>query len=197
VVPAVPEQVPAGLLLQRPDVAAAERQMAAANARIGIARRAWLPTLSLGTSGALRSGRLGDLIDAPVRVWSLGPALAARLFDGGARQAELERLAAAYDEQASAWRAGVLAAIRETEDALAALRSLHEEMAQQRRLVALADENERVAVVRYEAGEVSFLEVATAQSLAISSRRAALDVEAERLLASMALIAALGGGWQP
>lgn len=196
-VPATPAQVPAALLVRRPDVAAAERQMAAANARIGIARRAWLPTLDVGAAGALQGGRWRELIDAPARVWSLGPSLAALLFDGGARRAEELRTQALYDEQAQIWRASVLQAVRETEDALASLQSLAEQDAQQRRLVALAEENERVVTYRYEAGEVTFLEVASAQALALSSQRSALDVEAERLLASMQLIAALGGDWRP
>jgi outer membrane protein TolC len=136
------------------------------------------------------------LLDAPSRVWSLGPRLAATLFDGGARRANEALFSAAYDEQAAAWRAGVLSAVRETEDALAQLATLAEQERQQARLVELANENERVVGYRYEAGEISFLEVATAQNLALSARRAALDVRAERLAASMALVAALGGGWQ-
>src|SRR5690606_29777587 len=138
---------------------------------------------------------LARLIDAPARVWSLGPQLAATLFDGGARRADEAAFLAAYDEQAAAWRGGVLTAVRETEDALAQLATLAEQERQQQRLVALANENERVVGYRYEAGEIGFLEVATAQNLAFSARRAALDVQAERLAASMALVAALGGGW--
>lgn len=194
-VPDTPAQLPSALLVRRPDVAAAERQVAAANARLGAARSAWLPDLSLGVGGALQSGRWSDLFDAPVRIWSLGPTLAATLFDGGARRAEEARSLAVVDEQAQAWRAAVLQAVRDTEDALASLRSLAELEAQQRRLVALAEENERVVNHRYEAGMITYLEVATAQTLALDSRRTALDVQAERLLASMQLIAALGGGW--
>lgn len=195
-VPAVPSAVPSSLLLRRPDVAAAERLVASANARIGVAQSAWLPDLTLSASGALQAGSLARLLDAPARVWSLGPSLAATLFDGGTRQAAEAQAWAVYDEQAAAWRASVLQAVREAEDALVALATLTEQDAQQQRLVALADENERVVTYRYEAGEISFLEVATAQNLALTSRRAALDVQAERLAASMQLIAALGGGWQ-
>ena len=195
-VPAIPGAVPASLLLRRPDVAAAERLVAAANARIGVAQSAWLPDLTLSASGALQGGSLRQLLQAPARAWSLGPSLAARLFDGGTRQAAEAQAWALYDEQAAAWRASVLQAVGETEDALLALASLTAQDAQQQRLVALAADNERVVTYRYEAGEISFLEVATAQNLALSSRRAALDVQAERLAASMQLIAALGGGWQ-
>ena len=194
-VPATPPELPSALLVRRPDVAAAERQLAAVHARLGIARRAWLPTLSIGASGGVQSTRWRDLLDAPARIWSLGPALAATLFDGGLRRAETARMEAVHDEQTQVWRASVLAGVRETEDALASLLLLAEEGAQQQRLVDLAESNERVVTHRYEAGEITFLEVATAQNLSLQSRRAALDVEAERLLASMRLIAALGGGW--
>lgn len=196
-VPPAPGALPAELLRRRPDLTAADRLLAAAHARLGVAQRAWLPDLTLSASGTLQASSLARLLDAPVRVWSLGPQLAATLFDGGARRADEAQFLAAYDEQAAAWRGGVLAAVRETEDALVQLATLAEQDRQQRRLVDLASENERVVGYRYEAGEISFLEVATAQNLALSARRAALDVQAERLTASMALVAALGGGWQP
>ena len=195
-VPAVPAALPGELLRRRPDLAAAERALAAAHARLGVAQRAWLPDLNLSASGTLQASSLARLLDAPARVWSLGPQLAATLFDGGARRADEATFLAAYDEQAAAWRGGVLSAVRETEDALAQLASLAEQELQQQQLVSLANENERVVGYRYEAGEISFLEVAIAQNLALSARRAALDVQADRLAASMALVAALGGGWQ-
>lgn len=196
VVPAIPAALPGELLRRRPDLAAAERALAAAHARLGVAQRAWLPDLTLSASGTLQASSWSRLLDAPARVWSLGPQLVATLFDGGTRRADEATFLAAYDEQAAAWRGGVLAAVRETEDALVQLATLAEQDGQQQQLVRLASENERVVGYRYEAGEISFLEVATAQNLALSARRAALDVQAERLAASMALVAALGGGWQ-
>jgi NodT family efflux transporter outer membrane factor (OMF) lipoprotein len=196
-VPPVPTALPGELLRRRPDLAAAERQLAAAHARLGVAQTAWLPDFTLSASGTLQASNLARLLDAPARVWSLGPQLAATLFDGGARRANEVAFTAAYDEQAAAWRGGVLSAVRETEDALVRVSTLAEQEQQQQRLVELATENERVVGFRYEAGEISFLEVATAQNLALSARRAAIDVRAERLAASMALVAALGGGWQP
>lgn len=196
VVPPIPHALPGDLLRRRPDLAAAERALAAAHARLGVAQRAWLPDLTLSASGTLQASSWARLLDAPARVWSLGPQLAATLFDGGARRADEASFLAAYDEQAAAWRGGVLSAVREAEDALAQLATLAEQDRQQQQLVRLANENERVVGYRYEAGEISFLEVATAQNLALSARRAALDVQAERLAASMALVAALGGGWQ-
>lgn len=194
-VPPAPAAVPAELLRRRPDLAAADRLLAAAHARVGLAQRAWLPDLTLSASGSLQADSLARLVDAPARVWSLGPQLAATLFDGGARRANEAFSTAAYDEQAAAWRAGVLAAVRETEDALAQLASLTAQDRQQQRLVELANQNERVVIDRYEAGEIGFLEVATAQNTALAARRAALDVQAQRLAASMALVGALGGGW--
>jgi NodT family efflux transporter outer membrane factor (OMF) lipoprotein len=194
-VPATPSALPASLLLRRPDVAAAERRIAAANARIGVAQTAWLPDLTLGASGALQSGRLAGLFDAPARVWSLGPALALTLFDGGARRAAHAQALAEHEAQSAAWRAAVLQAVREVEDALASLKLLAARHAQQQRLVDLAAENERVVTARYQAGEITFLEVAAAQNLALDSRHTLLDVEAQRLQASMRLVAALGGGW--
>ncbi len=196
VVPAIPAALPGELLRRRPDLAAAERALAAAHARLGVAQRAWLPDLTLSASGTLQASSWSRLLDAPARVWSLGPQLAATLFDGGTRRADEATFLAAYDEQAAAWRGGVLSAVRETEDALVQLATLAEQDRQQQQLVTLASENERVVGYRYEAGEISFLEVATAQNLALSARRAALDVQAERLASSMALVAALGGGWQ-
>jgi NodT family efflux transporter outer membrane factor (OMF) lipoprotein len=195
--PAVPAALPAELLRRRPDLAAAERQLAAAHAQWGVSQRAWLPDLTLSASGGLQGGSLASLLDAPARVWSLGPSLAATLFDGGTRRAAEAQALAVYDAQAAAWRAGVLAAVRETEDALAQLALLSEQEREQQRLVALAAENEQVVGYRYAAGEISFLEVATAQNLALTARRDLLDVQADRLAASMALVAALGGGWQP
>lgn len=195
-VPPVPTALPGELLRRRPDLAAAERGLAAAHARLGVAQTAWLPDFTLSASGTLQASSLARLLDAPARVWSLGPQIAATLFDGGARRANEVAFTAAYDEQAAAWRGGVLAAVRETEDALVRVSTLAEQEQQQQRLVELASENERVVGFRYEAGEISFLEVATAQNLALSARRAAIDVRAERLAASMALVAALGGGWQ-
>ena len=193
--PAIPRELPSALLVRRPDIAAAERSVAAVHAQLGIAQTAWLPTLTLGASGGLQATRWRDVFDAPTRVWSLGPSLVARLFDGGARRAEVARMEAVYEEQVQAWRASVLLGVRESEDALASILLLADEAAQQQELVKLAESNERVVTHRYEAGEITFLEVATAQNLSLQSRRAALEVEAEQLLASMRLIAALGGGW--
>ena len=193
--PAVPEAVPSVILQRRPDVAAAERTVAGANARIGVAQTAWFPDLTLSASGGYQSGSFANWISAPFRYWSIGPALAATLFDGGARSAEIERAMAAYDEQVANYRQTVLTAFQETEDALAMLRVLESEIEAQRQVTALAEENETLVTNRYRAGMVSFLEVAVAQNTTLSARRSLLDLEGSRLDASVQLMAALGGGW--
>lgn len=193
--PALPAALPATLLERRPDIASAERAVAAANARIGVAQAAWFPDLTLSVSGSLQGNNFSDWISAPYRVWSLGPALAATLFDGGARSAALEQATAAYDEQVARYRQTVLDALRETEDALVRLRVLETEVQQQRRVVTLAEENERLVTNRYREGLVSFLEVATAQNTTLDARRSLLDLEGAQLQASVDLVTALGGGW--
>lgn len=193
--PAVPSALPGELLARRPDLVVAERRVAAANARIGVAQAAWLPDLTLGLSGGYRSGSFADWFEAPNRVWALGPTLAATLFDGGARAATLDDARAAHDAAAEAWREAVLAALQETEDAFASLRALEARAAQQARVVALAEENERLVTNRYRAGQVSFLEVVVAQNGTLAARRNALDITRDRLQASVQLVAALGGGW--
>jgi len=195
-VPAVPAAVPSTLLVHRPDVAVARERLEAASARAGSARRAWLPDITISAAAGVRSSRWSDLFEAPARVWSVGPQLAATLFDAGARQATADAADAATDEQAAAWRLSVLTAMKEVDDALAGLQALDAKATDQARLVALAEENERVVTNRYRSGLVSFLEVAVAQNLTLQSRRAALDVTAERLDASLRLMAALGGGWE-
>ena len=134
-------------------------------------------------------------INAPLRVWSIGPALAANLFDGGTRQAATAQAQASLDGQSAAWRALVLQAIREVDDALASSAWLQQQHEQQAELVALAQENLRVMQNQYDAGMVSYLDVAIVQNQELTSRRTMLDLQAQRLLANMQLVAALGGNW--
>lgn len=193
--PAIPAQLPSALLLRRPDVVTAERQVAAANAAIGVAQSAWWPDVTLGASAGGSAGQFARLLDTPNRVWSLGPSLAATLFDGGRRAAATAEAEALYDERVAAYRQSALTAWQEVEDALAGLESLTAQAAQQQRLVALAQENERVVTNRYREGLVSFLELSTAQNLTYTSQRAALDTLGEQLATSVRLLVALGGGW--
>jgi NodT family efflux transporter outer membrane factor (OMF) lipoprotein len=195
VAPAVPPALPSSLLQRRPDVAAAERQAAAANAQIGVAQAAFFPTLTLSASGGYRAPSGADLLAAPNRFWSLGPALAQTLFDAGARSAAKEQALAAYDAAVASYRAAVLTALQDVEDNLAALRLLGEEAAVQDAAVAAAEESLRLTINQYKAGTVSYLNVITAQTTALSDRRAALDIRGRELAATVALIKALGGDW--
>ncbi len=194
-VPAVPAGLPSQLLERRPDVAAAERRVEAANAQVGAARAASFPTLTLSASGGLRSGRLADLWSLPNRVWSLGPALAASLFDGGARAAAQAQAAAAWDATVASYRQTVLEAIAEVEDNLAALSALADEERVQREALAAARTALDIATLQYKAGTVSYLNVIVAQNAVLQSERAALDLRGRRLAATVALVKALGGAW--
>ncbi|WP_311223341.1 MULTISPECIES: efflux transporter outer membrane subunit [unclassified Acidovorax] len=195
--PAVPGTLPSTLLLRRPDVVVAERQVAAANAAIGVAQSAWWPDLTLSASAGGNASQLARLLDTPSRVWSLGPTLAATLFDGGRRAALTAEAQAQYDERVAAYRQSALVAWQEVEDALSGLLSLAGQAAQQQRLVALAQENERVVTNRYREGLVNFLELSTAQNLTYTSQRAALETLGLQLATQVRLVAALGGGWTP
>jgi len=195
-VPRVPQTGLASELLERrPDIAAAERDMAAANAQIGVAAAANYPSLNLGASAGLASATLGNLINLSSSTWSIAPALAMTLIDGGARRAQTAQATAAYDATVAGYRQTVLNAFREVEDALAQLRVLEEEAQIQQKALATAREVLRIAENQYRAGLVSYLNVVTAQASALSSERTTLAILGARLDASVALIAALGGGW--
>ncbi len=194
-VPSVPVGVPSQLLERRPDVSAAERRVAAANAQIGVARAAWFPSLTLSADGGLRSNQLGELLSLPNRFWSLGPSLAAALFDGGARAAASEQAEAAHDATVAAYRQTVLAALGEVEDSLVALSVLADQEQVQREALAAARTALEITTLQYKAGTVSFLNVIVAQTAALQAERALLDLRGRRLTATVALIKATGGGW--
>uniref|UniRef100_UPI0033405525 efflux transporter outer membrane subunit n=1 Tax=Castellaniella defragrans TaxID=75697 RepID=UPI0033405525 len=194
-VPEVPAGVPSTLLERRPDVAASERRVAEANAQIGVAQAAWFPELTLGAQGGYRAAEFVDWLSAPARFWTLGPSLALALFDGGARQAEVESARAAYDAQAATYRKTVLDAVREVEDALAQTSAMVREQASQAQALAAARETLRQVTNQYQAGLVDYLSVVQAQTSALSAEQSALDLKAQRLEATAQLIAALGGGW--
>lgn len=195
--PAVPGALPAQLLQRRPDVAAAERRVAAANAQIGVARAAFFPAVTLSASLGQRSTVLADLFNAPNLVWSLGPALAASLFDGGARSAAVESARASHAQATAAYRQTVLAALQEVEDNLAAAASLAEEEALQREAVAAAQRALEVVEHQYRAGTVGYLNVLTAQTAVLSARRSLIDLRARRLTAANTLLRNLAGPWEP
>ncbi len=194
--PFVPAGMPSALLERRPDIAAAERRMAQANAEIGVAKAAYYPTLSLSAVVGFQSSVLSDLISAPNRFWSVGPTLAQTLFDGGARRALSANAIAAYDGNVAFYRQTVLTGFKEVEDYLAALRILEEEARIQDEAVQSARQSVLLTTNQYKAGLVGYLNVIVVQAAALNVERSAVDIRNRRLAASVGLIKALGGGWK-
>jgi len=193
--PKIPVGLPSTLLERRPDVAAAERVVAAANARIGVAKAAMYPTLDLtGTFGS-RSATLGDLFTAPSRLWSIGAAAALPVFDAGLRRSQTDQAIAAYDEDVALYRQSVLTAFQEVEDNLATLRILEQEAAVQEEVVAAARRTVELTNNQYQQGVVSYINVIVAQTTLLANERSAANVLGRRLTASVQLVKALGGGW--
>jgi len=193
--PSVPLAMPSALLERRPDIASAERQMASANAQIGVARAAFYPTISLGASAGFQSSDASNWFDWPSRFWSVGPSAALVLFDANRRRALSEQAEAAYAGTVAAYRQTVLSAFQDVEDNLAELAVLAEEAAVQDAAVKAARRSVAQTTNRYEAGAASYLEVVVAQTFALSDERAAVDIARRRMLASVRLVKALGGDW--
>jgi NodT family efflux transporter outer membrane factor (OMF) lipoprotein len=195
VVPAIPTGIPSALLERRPDISAAERLAAAANAQIGVAKAAYFPALTLSASGGFQSNSFVNWLTLPSRVWSLGPALAQTIFDGGARKAQTDQAIAAYDSSVAAYKQTVLTSFQEVEDNLAALRILEEEAQVQDETVQSARLAVTLILNQYKAGLVNYTSVATVQATSLSAEDSALSILNRRMAASVKLIAALGGGW--
>lgn len=193
--PAVPVGLPSALLQHRPDVAAAERRVAQANARIGVAQAAWFPDLTLNAQGGFRAGEFASWIMAPARFWTLGPSLALSLFDGGARSAAVDSARASYDAQAAAYRKTVLEALREVEDALIQRQALADEQAAQNQALEASRETLRQINNQYLAGLVDYLSVVQAQTSVLAAEQNALDLQLQSLAAGVRLMTALGGGY--
>ena len=193
--PEVPVALPSSLLERRPDVAAAERAVAAANAQVGVTKAAFFPQLTLAGTGGYQSNSLAKWISLPNRVWSVGPALAQTLFDGGARNALNNQAIAAYDASVAGYRLAILSAFQNVEDNLSALRILQEEAVVQNAASVAARKALEVTMNQYKAGTVSYLNVVTAQTTALNNQRTELTITNSRLIATVQLIAALGGGW--
>lgn len=193
--PAIPVGLPSELLERRPDIAAAERNAAAANARIGVAQAAFFPTITLSGAAGFRSTDSASLFTTPSRFWSLGGALAQAVFDGGLREAQKQQAIAVYDEDAATYRQTVLTAFQEVEDNLAALRILEEEARLQDEVVQAARHALELTTNQYQAGIVSYLNVISAQTTLLSNERTASSLLGRRLTASVALVKASGGGW--
>jgi NodT family efflux transporter outer membrane factor (OMF) lipoprotein len=194
-VPTVPAGVPSTLLERRPDVAEAERKMAASNAQIGVAKAAYFPSLTLSGSDQYSNGTFSRLISASNRVWAIGPQLAETLIDGGLRRAQVAQARAAYDASVAAYRQTVLFGFEQVEDEIVTLRVLEQQAVVEDAAVAAAKEAERLTLNQYKAGTVPYSSVITAQTTRLNSEETALSVLSSRLLASVALIEALGGGW--
>ena len=193
--PPIPVGLPSELLERRPEIASAERRMAAANAQIGIATSAFFPRLLLAATGGYEATRLSDWFSLPARFWSIGPSILFTIFDGGRRRAAREQAAAAYDAAVAFYRENVLAAFVQVEDNVAAVRILAEEAAQQTEAVAASERLLSLAQSRYSGGITTYLEVVTAQNVALANERAAVDLLTRRMTASVNLVKALGGGW--
>lgn len=194
-VPDVPAGVPSQLLERRPDIASAERNVAAANERIGVATAAYYPDLTISARGGYTNSGLSDLFSLPNRFWSLGPSLAVTLFDAGARRAEVERSEAAYDQTVATYRQAVLTGFREVEDYLVQLSVLEREAQVQQEALDAARESLRLIENQYRAGTIDFNSVVNVQATALNNERTNLTLLGSRLTASVQLIAALGGGW--
>ena len=194
-VPAVPVGVPSALLQRRPDIAAAERRIAEANSKIGVARAAYFPSLTLSAQGGLQSSIYADLLSAPSSFWAIGPSLATYIFDGGRRRAQVDSAKAATEESGERYRGVVLASFKEVEDNLSLMANLGTALDQQREAASAAQLSVNLALDRYKQGTVSYLDVVQAQTAALDSERAVIDVQTQRLTADVGLTRALGGGW--
>ena len=194
--PPVPAQLPSRLLERRPDIAAAERRVAAANAQVGAARAAFFPALTLSASAGYRGTSWGDLVSAPNLVWSLGPALAATLFDGGARSAAVDAARAAQAQATASYRQTVLTALQEVEDNLVAGAALEREQAVQAEAVAAAQRALDVVNNQYRAGTVAYLNVLSAQAQVLSAQNGLISVRNRRLAAVTTLLKNVAGRWE-
>jgi NodT family efflux transporter outer membrane factor (OMF) lipoprotein len=193
--PTVPVALPSELLQRRPDIAAAERRVAEANARIGIARAAFFPSIFLTATAGLQSGSILDWFSWPNRLWAVGPSVVQTVFDGGRRRANEQAVTADYDALVASYRETSLEAFQQVEDNLAALRLLEEETKTQQAAVQSAQRSLQLSMNRYTGGLVTYLEVLTAQTIALQNERIAVDIQRRRMDSTVLLIKALGGGW--
>jgi len=194
-VPTVPAGVPSALLERRPDVAQAERQVASANAQIGVAIAAFFPTLDITGSDDYRANTISRLIRTANNVWSVGPALALSVFDAGLRRAQVAQARAFHDQTVDNYRETVLEALQQVEDDITTLRVLEQQAVIEEAAVKAAREAETLTLNQYKAGTVPYSSVITAQTTRLNSEETALSVLSSRLQASVAMVQALGGGW--
>lgn len=193
--PQIPVSLPSQLLERRPDIASVERSVIAANANIGVAKAAYYPDFSLSLSGGYSSSQYQDWISVPNRFWSVGPKISLPLFDGGQRSAEVDRNEAVYDQTVAKYRQTVLDGLREVENYMVQLKVLGDESVVQEQALESARESLRLTSNQYKAGLIAYLDVVSVQTTALSTERSVLNLLQSRLIASVQLIAALGGGW--
>jgi NodT family efflux transporter outer membrane factor (OMF) lipoprotein len=194
--PRIPVSVPSELLERRPDIAAAERRVAAANAQIGVAKSAYYPVISLTGSGGFESSGITTLLQGPSGLWSVGLSAVGTIFDVGRRRAFTDEARATYDAQVAAYRENVLTGFQQVEDSLAAVRILEHEADVQDEAVVAAQRSLDLSITRYKGGVTTYLEVITAQSAALSDQVTAVDILGRRMANTVLLIQALGGGWE-
>jgi NodT family efflux transporter outer membrane factor (OMF) lipoprotein len=193
--PPTPPGVPSDLLERRPDIAAAERRVQAANAQIGVARAAYFPRFTLTGVGGFESSALSTLIQGPSGLWALGGTAAQLIFDAGQRRGVSEQARAAFDQSVASYRQTVLVGFQEVEDSLSALRVLQQEAQTQAGAVAAAEHSLELSNNRYKGGVANYLEVTTAQSVALSDEVTAVNLLKRRMTSSVLLIKSIGGGW--
>jgi NodT family efflux transporter outer membrane factor (OMF) lipoprotein len=193
--PGIPLGLPSQLLQRRPDIAATERQVAAANEQIGIAKAAFWPDLVISATGGLQAGSIVNWFSWPSRFWAVGPQLTETIFDAGRRRAQVESAQASYDATVANYRQTALTAFQEVEDNLSTLRILEQESKKQHEASVAAENSLQLSLNRYKGGLVTYLEVITAQSIALTNERTEVDLLRRRMDASVGLVKALGGGW--
>jgi NodT family efflux transporter outer membrane factor (OMF) lipoprotein len=193
--PAVPAQMPSALLERRPDIASAERKAAAANEQIGVAIAAFFPSLTLSANGGFENSVFSQVLTAPSRFWTLGPQLAATIFDAGLRKAQTDAARAAYDADVATYRQTVLTAFQDVEDNLASQRILEQEVVVQRQAVDSARQALAIVTNQYKAGTVGYVNVLAAQAIAFTAEQKLESIAGERMVSSVGLVKALGGGW--
>ena len=195
VIPVIPTGLPSTLLQRRPDIAAAQRRVVAANAGVGVAKTAFFPSLTLNAAGGYQSSDLGHFIAAPNLFWAIGPGLLVNLMDGGRRKAEVARAEAVLDETGQNYRSLVLAAFQQVEDQLALLNHYAAAAQSEAQATTAAQRAQALASNRYREGAVSYLDVVSAQTASLQAQRSLLDLTTRQRRASIQLVRALGGGW--
>jgi NodT family efflux transporter outer membrane factor (OMF) lipoprotein len=193
--PPIPVGLPSQLLERRPDIAAAERNMAAANAQIGVARAAFFPALTLSATGGMESSAIKNLLDWPSRFWSVGPSISETVYDGGLRRATVNQYIATYNANVAAYRQSVLVAFVQVEDSLAAVRILSQQILRQQEAVNSSQTYLKLESTRYKTGIDPYIDVVIAQTTLLDNQQSLTTLQVQEMTASVQLIEALGGGW--